>query len=271
MPEKDNSEKLLQMFQEIKSLAQAARRLRDLLKKHEGVRKIKHTELTLGSGEYPCTAEQVIVVGETGHKKSATELRTISPGEFKTLVKRAENKLVVKKLAWRAKRLFKFFAPPRKKVLDEIKESGAYARTKFPERLYVVPKKMLTAEHGVLVDPWNLYLRPLEKLNLLRRFMQINDQISNPSWSNFASEFNMHSIDRGDCMRIINIKVTDTHVEKLGVKDPCHCLGRCSFYMLDYAQLEKEIKRLDEYFGLMPERKSEPNLNSTGKNQNWGR
>ena len=272
MAKTTDREKLVQQFEQIKQLTQAAHQVRQKLKKHKGERKIYHDEITLGSGDYPCAEGQALVVAETGHKRSATELRVITPEEFSGLVKNTENRLIVKKLAWRARRLFKFFAPPRERVLAEIKESAIYAQAKFPERLFIVKKEMLTEHYGVFVDPWSLQLRPLEKLNLLKRFVELNDQIRDLSGSKFSSAFNAHVIARGEyAMKTININVTDTHVHDMGVKDPCYCLRYYSFYMLDYAQLDEEIKRLDKYFGLTAEQNPPENFPGADKGQDCER
>ena len=267
MPQKDTKPNLRQVVQKLQELTATAVRLQQELEECEQGAEIYYSAITLGSGEYPCGAGETLVTSDLNHKKSATELKVISREEFTQMVAALENNLIRKKLGWRGTELFAFLAPPRAKVLAELQTEKEYAATRFPRPLFVVKKEYLTNNYGVVTAPFGLKLRPLEKTYLMKRFMELNHQIRRLSGADFYDEFYAEVAATAEFPPSFNYTTENVLTKKLGVPDPCYCLPTDSFYLIDYAQLQKDLKSLEEYFTTAAAKTPAPKANSPDKKQ----
>ena len=246
-PKKNNPKDVLDLFREIKRLTNEAVRLKQEIAQKGAGQEIIIEELTLGSAQYPKTPGKVVVSGIPCLLKSATELKIIEPKAFNSMVRMEEDKLLKTQASWRTMPIINFFTRGREKLLAQLRQTSEYQETPFHVRPYIVDKAYLTDQFGVLAKGNVMRLCGLDKLKLMKRYIEVNNKISDLGNNQFYYALNRYSQARGDSVSTIKIESDYSYVEDLGVPDPFYYLPVGGFYVVNFEKLQNELTRLDNY------------------------
>ena len=199
--------------------------------------------IRMAPGEYPATAEQVLVTRPSGTKETNEDFRIITQEEC------AAEAAKIKEDLWENtttgwQKFISICTGTRRAQVEAMAETLEFKNYKFNEPRYVIDKTLYSGPATVKSLEDDLDIKLQHRLEMMKTFLTRNEVLNETLTDDINPALRTYNATAAQKLPIITEEMKNVAHSDLGIKDENYRLPGFSHYTRNYEELEKSIAEL---------------------------